>query len=272
MGVEAVGPHGELDHGEAAEVDGAGCIEAVEHGRRPGRAEIAPDAGAAARDLAGAVVHVLVGERHACERARGPAAVPVTVHIPRFGQRVLPLETDEGVKLGVQPVDAGERRLHQIGGGERAVSDGVRRLAEAERRDLAALACRARAGLARIARIGARSHVALGGPQCVQRLLEGGGQPVEVVVGPRGLDRRVKLAQLDGKLGHPLVRERDVLAFLVQPFDRLAADRHGPLRHAFGAASATLRQNASSHQRRAAPEVDGSTWIAVAPMRCVCCP
>ena len=48
VGVEAVGAHGELDHGEAAEVDGAGPVQAFEHGRRRGRAEFAPDTGAAA--------------------------------------------------------------------------------------------------------------------------------------------------------------------------------------------------------------------------------
>ena len=113
---------------------------------------------------------------------------------------------------------------------------------------------------------------AIGGPQRVQRLLEGGGQPVEVVIGPRGLDRRVKLAEFDRELGDPLVRKGDALALLVQPPDRFAADRHRSLPHALRAASATLRQKASSHQRRAAPEVDGSTWIAVSPMRRGCSP
>ena len=113
---------------------------------------------------------------------------------------------------------------------------------------------------------------AVSGPQRVQRLLEGGGQPVEVVIGPRGLDRRVELVEFDRELGDPLVRQRDALAFLVQPPDRFAADRHRSLPHALRAASATLRQKASSHQRRAAPEVDGSTWIAVSQMRRGCSP
>ena len=95
-----------------------------------------PDPGAAARDLAGPVVHVLVGERHARERAARLAAAPVPVHLPRPGQRVVALDADEGVEVGVQPVDARERRFHQIGGGELAARNGIRRLAKAECRDL----------------------------------------------------------------------------------------------------------------------------------------
>ena len=136
MGVEAVGAHGELDHGEAAQVDGTGRVEAVEHGGRRSRAEFASDPGAAARDLAGPVVHVLVGERHARERAGCLAAAPVLVDLPCPGQRVVALDADEGVEVGIQPVDARERRFHQIGGGKVAVCNGIRRLAQAECRDL----------------------------------------------------------------------------------------------------------------------------------------
>ena len=135
MGVEAVGPHGELDHGEAAQVDGTGRVEAVEHGGRRSRAKFASDSGAAARNLAGPVVHVLVGERHARERPR-LAAAPVLVDLPRAGERVLGIEADEGMEVGIQPVDARERRFHQIGGGELAARNGIRRLAKAECRDL----------------------------------------------------------------------------------------------------------------------------------------
>ena len=92
--------------------------------------------GAAARDLAGPVVHVLVGERHARERSGCLAATPVLVDLPRAGDRVLGIEADEGVEVGVQPVDARERRFHQIGGGELAARNGIRRLAKAECRDL----------------------------------------------------------------------------------------------------------------------------------------
>ena len=94
-----------------------------------------PDLGAAARDLAGPVVHVLVGERHARERPR-LAAAPVLVDLPRAGERVLGIEADEGMEIGIQPVDARERRFHQIGGGELAARNGIRRLAKAECRDL----------------------------------------------------------------------------------------------------------------------------------------
>ena len=70
--------------------------------------------------------------------ASGPrlAAAPVLVDRPCPGQRVLGIEADEGVEFGVQPVDARERRFHQIGGGELAARNGIRRLAKAECRDL----------------------------------------------------------------------------------------------------------------------------------------
>ena len=199
-----------------------------------------------------------------------PTPAPVAVHLLRPRPRVFGIEADEGMEVRVHPGDARERRLHQIGGGERAVGDGVRRLAKAHGRDLVRRSGLARAGARRGAR--ARVRFVVSGPQRVQRLLEGGGQPVEVVDGANGLDRRVELAELDGQLGCSLVCQRDALALPVQAPDRLAADRHGSLRHASLAAAATLRQKASSHQRRAAPEVDGSTWIAVSPRRRVCSP
>ena len=207
-------------------------------------------------------------ERHARERAGFVPAAPVAVHCPRPCKRVLAVEADEGVQFGVQPVDPRKRRFHQIGGRQRTARDRVRRLAEAERRDLV----RVRAGVPRSARGSIRWRTLFAGPCGVQHLLERGGQPVEVVVGARGLHCRMQLAQLDRELPRPLVRERDALALAVQPIDGLAADGHGSLRDAPRAASATLRQNALSHQRRAAPEVDGSTWIAVSPMRCACAP
>ena len=181
------------------------------------------------------------------KRAGLPAAAPVAVDLPCAGSRGLVLDADEGVKRGVQPVDARERRIHQLGGAEPAARHRVRRLAEAHGRDLAAApACApGRAGAGPVA---IRAAVPVGGLEGMQPLLQRGGLPVEVVIGARGLDRRMKLAELDRQLGHPLVGERNALALPVQPPDRLAADRHRshpPSRRGVGAAD---RRRASARR------------------------
>ena len=149
-------------------------------------------------------------ERHAEQGAWLPTAAPVAVDLPRLRPRGLVLDTDEGVKRGVQPVDARERRIHQLGGAEgcrspprppprRGSSPRSRR--RSRPRSLTA----ARAG----APVAIRAAVAVGSLEGVQPLLQRGGLPVEVVVGARGLDRRMKLAELDRQLGDPLVGEAE---------------------------------------------------------------
>ena len=60
---------GELRHLQRAQPDRAGILQALQCRRRRGRDEIAPDLRAAGNDLAGLVIHVLVRQRHAMQRA-----------------------------------------------------------------------------------------------------------------------------------------------------------------------------------------------------------
>src|SRR3546814_17605475 len=75
MVVVAGGAEGEFGHVEPAEVERAGGIEPGQRRRGPGRLPVTADRRAAARYLAGAVIHVILCQRHSGPRAeRGASA------------------------------------------------------------------------------------------------------------------------------------------------------------------------------------------------------
>ncbi len=73
--------HGELDHRQGADLDGAGLVEALEHGGRFAALELAADQRTAGGRPPRAVEYVLMGGRHAVQRtglgaARAPRRPP----------------------------------------------------------------------------------------------------------------------------------------------------------------------------------------------------
>src|SRR5580704_9754889 len=66
--IVAMRSHGELDHDEAAEVDGTGPVEPAERRGGVGRPPVGAQLRSAGRHPAGPVVHVLVRQRHTVER------------------------------------------------------------------------------------------------------------------------------------------------------------------------------------------------------------
>src|SRR5262249_20772979 len=72
MFVVARRAHGELGYGEMADRDRPRGVEALEQGRGVVRYKISADFRAAGANLASAIEHVLVRERHAMQRAERP--------------------------------------------------------------------------------------------------------------------------------------------------------------------------------------------------------
>jgi hypothetical protein len=114
MGVEAGRPQREFAHVKAAEIDGAGGVQPFQHGGGRRRHMAGADFRAAGRDAAFAVVHVLVRERRAMQRAEIFAPRPRRIRAIGGGERAIGLDGDEGVD-GTLPrrraIEAGARQL-----------------------------------------------------------------------------------------------------------------------------------------------------------------
>ena len=68
----------------------------------------------AGRGQARDVDDVLDADRHAVQRPADPARRDLGLGRPRRRHRRLAVEADEGVEPGIEPLDAGEQRLHQL--------------------------------------------------------------------------------------------------------------------------------------------------------------
>ena len=117
-GVDVVAGRSErkLHHVERAEPQRAGPFEPSQCRGGRGRDPPFADLGAAFRKLALDVIHVLVGERYAMQRAFDLAVRKRAVGGARGLHRVLGLDTCEGVELGLPFLDAREQRLGDFGG------------------------------------------------------------------------------------------------------------------------------------------------------------
>ena len=105
MLVVAVRPHGELDHRQAAEVDGARVIEPLHCGCRVVGPEIAADFRSAGRALPGHVEHVLVRERHAVQWAERFAGRHCGIGLLRGRDGLIELFPDEEVQDRIESLD-----------------------------------------------------------------------------------------------------------------------------------------------------------------------
>jgi hypothetical protein len=114
MGVVAGRSIGEFRHLQRAQTNRPGILQALQGCRGRRRNEIASDFRAAGDQLAGVVIHVLVRQRHAVQRA-----ATVTFRQRRVGsiggrQRLLRFDRHEGVETGLplrDPIETGLRRL-----------------------------------------------------------------------------------------------------------------------------------------------------------------
>src|SRR5688572_5671188 len=106
-------PHGELRHVEHAELDRARGVQQLQNLRGSLRRRLAQDLGAAGRDYAAAVIHVLVRHRHAVQRSAHVTARELAVGEMRRGERRVVVDAQKTVELGLHRVGAREHRLHR---------------------------------------------------------------------------------------------------------------------------------------------------------------
>src|SRR5262249_17512738 len=92
----------ELGHVQSAEIYCAGRIEPRKHCRRTVGNKVAPDLRAASRYSAGAIEHVLVGERDAMKRTDGAALCKRYVGAPGGIQRIFAVESDQAIEPGLR--------------------------------------------------------------------------------------------------------------------------------------------------------------------------
>ena len=125
-------PVGELRQVQRRDLQGAGRLEAGDgRGVRRGRL-VGADLGAPAGDLALAVEHVLVRQRHAGERPRGAALGDGRIGGLGTGQRLVGLQRDDAVgqlMAGLQALDGGLGGLHAR---HLLVADGLRQAPRGE--------------------------------------------------------------------------------------------------------------------------------------------
>ena len=114
MGIVTGRPIGELGHLQRAEANRAGVLQALQRGRSGRGDEIAANLRAAGDDLAGLVIHVLVRQRHAMQRAATVAFCQRGVGGIGGRERGLRLDRHEGIETGLpsrDPVETGLRHL-----------------------------------------------------------------------------------------------------------------------------------------------------------------
>src|SRR5271168_5061249 len=105
---------GELGHLQRAESNRAGILEALQRGRRRRGDEIAADARAAGDDFAGLVIHVLVCQRHAVQRAATSALGERRVSSVGRLECLIRFDRHEGIQMRLpfrDPVETGLRHL-----------------------------------------------------------------------------------------------------------------------------------------------------------------
>ena len=112
--IVAVRSHGELDHDEAAEIDGAGPVEPVDRRGDVRRPPVCTQLRSAGRHPACPVVHVLVRERHTVQRSERRAA-PLAL-VGRIGgrARAVPVDVDEAIQRVAEPRDAVEAGFRDV--------------------------------------------------------------------------------------------------------------------------------------------------------------
>src|SRR5438093_91820 len=93
--------HVELAEGHRARLAEAGDRRALDRGH-----EVVAGPGAARGRKPGHVAEVLVGERHAVQRAAGATGSELGLEGPRRRQRAVRVDGDEGVDVPVEPFDA----------------------------------------------------------------------------------------------------------------------------------------------------------------------
>ena len=186
----------ELHHVEPADVEGARGVQPAQHGCRHRRHVALEDRRAHLAEAAGAMEHVLVGERHAVQR---PAQLArAALGIRRLGrlQGLLAMQPGHGVELRallLQRVEAGGRRRDR---GHVARADPARQLGHAELENLGS-AHGAPSGAARLRRL-VVPGLGLEGAQEVERL------------GAEGQRRRQLADRPRQRLGRLLGGRRDV--------------------------------------------------------------
>ena len=114
VGVVAERAHRQLGHVELAQGHGARCAQPRHRRALARRREVFARLGAARGRQAGDVTEVLVGERHAVQRAPATAGRELGFEGPRARQRALGVERDERVEAAVEPRDAVEAGLRGL--------------------------------------------------------------------------------------------------------------------------------------------------------------
>ena len=115
------------------DLDGPGRIQPRQHGRRMIGHEVATDFRAAGANLAGAVEHVLVRQRHAVQRPERAPGFDGGIGLAGMLARARAGNADEAIENGLQPFDAVEARLNQSLGMKLPLRNGGGRLPQGKR-------------------------------------------------------------------------------------------------------------------------------------------
>src|SRR5215469_5496520 len=117
---------GELRHLQRAEPDGAGIFQPLQRRRGRARDEVAADQRAAGHDMAGVVIHVLVRQRHAMQRAAVLALGERCVGLAGCLQRLFGFDRHEGIELRLPLRDAMQAGARHFVRGELLAGDRLR--------------------------------------------------------------------------------------------------------------------------------------------------
>src|SRR3954447_16599072 len=125
MRIMAGRPVGELHHLQRAEADRAGILQPLQRGGGGGRDPVAANFGAAGDDLAGVVIHVLVRQRHAMQRAATVSFRQRRIGGIRRSQRFLLLDRHERIEARLPLRDAGKAGLRHLARRHALACDGL---------------------------------------------------------------------------------------------------------------------------------------------------
>ena len=138
MGVVAGRSVGELHHLQRAQPDRAGILQALQRRRGRGRDEIAANLRAAGDHLAGLVIHVLVRQRHAVQRAGEISLCQRRVGGIGRRQRLVGVDGHERVETGLPLRDAVEAGLRHLARRDALFCDRLRDLGQRQQCGLGA--------------------------------------------------------------------------------------------------------------------------------------